>query len=85
MKSEGWLMRLLGGSCPGSGVAVNVTVPLMGSLSCTTSANVPPIAQGLRNVTATRTPFALALAFGGSSSNSLAQASKKAAVSQVCA
>ena len=25
MKSVGWLMQLVGGSCPGSGVAVNVT------------------------------------------------------------
>ena len=57
MKSVGWLMTLVGGSCPGSGVAVNVTAPVMGPLSCTTSSNVPPIAWGLLNVTATRTPF----------------------------
>ena len=30
MKSVGWLMTLVGGSCPGSGVAVNVTAPALG-------------------------------------------------------
>ena len=85
MKSVGWVMRLVGGSCPGSGVAVKVTAPVMGPLSCTTSSNVPPIAWGLLNVTATRTPLALTTALGGSSPNPLAQASRKAAVSHVWA
>ena len=61
MKSVGWLMTLVGGSCPGSGVAENVAarslVPTCGSL----------------NVTATRTPLAVMTALGGSSPNSLAQ------------
>ena len=85
MKSVGWVMRLVGGSCPGSGVAVKVTAPVMGPLSCTTSSNVPPIAWGLLNVTATRTPLALTTALGGSSPNPLAQASRNAAVSHVWA
>ena len=54
MKSVGWVMRLVGGSCPDSGVAVNVTAPVMGPLSCTISVNVSPIAWGLLNVTAAR-------------------------------
>ena len=32
MKSVGWVMTLVGGSCPGSGVAVNVTAPAVGEL-----------------------------------------------------
>ncbi len=81
MKSVGWLMRLVGGSCPGSGVAVNVTAPALGVTAPSSRALIPT--RGSLNVTATRTPFALTTALGGSPSNSFAQSSKNAAVFHV--
>ncbi len=71
MKSVGWVMTLVGGACPGSGVAVNVTSPIP--------------TRGSLNVTATRTPSALTTALGGSSPNSFTQASKNALASHVWA
>ena len=71
MKSVGWLMTLVGGSCWGSGVAVNVTAPAVGVTAPSSRALIPT--RGSLNVTATRTPSALTTALGGSSPNSFAQ------------
>ncbi len=85
MKSVGWVMRLVGGACPGSGVAVNVTAPVMGPLSCTISVNVPPIAWGLLGVAAAGSAWGVMTAVGGGAPGWLGQGSRKGVVSQVWA